>query len=126
MHNYYDSISLGSILPLLLLFGLAFIPASMAGKKGYSYGGFYVFGIFAFLIAVIVAACLEDRNMYIRRDEVKFRTSANADYIPKYVPTYGIKTDGEPCHSCGEIISKEDRFCGNCGAKNLNNQARID
>lgn len=33
MHNYSDSISLGVILPLLLLFGLAFILASMAGKK---------------------------------------------------------------------------------------------
>lgn len=73
MHYYSSSTSLGAILPLLVVIRLAFIPASMARKKGYSYGGFYVFGIFAFLIAVIVAACLQDRNMYIRRDEVELR-----------------------------------------------------
>ena len=29
--------------------GLAFIPANMAKKKGYSYGGFWVFGFFLFI-----------------------------------------------------------------------------
>ena len=48
----------------VLLFAvlLAFIPASMAKKKGYSYGGFWVFGFFLWLPAIIVAACLNDKT----------------------------------------------------------------
>ena len=48
--------------PLLLCLGLAFIPANIAKKKGYSAGGFYVFGVLFFLIAVIVALCLRDKT----------------------------------------------------------------
>ena len=43
------------LLWLLLLFGLAFIPASIASNKGYSGVGYYFFGLFFFLPALIVA-----------------------------------------------------------------------
>ena len=49
-------------LTILILIGLAFIPANIAKKKGYSYGGFWVFGFFLWLPAVIVAACLSDKT----------------------------------------------------------------
>lgn len=42
--------------------GLAFIPASMARNKGYSYGGFWAFGFFLFIPAIIVAAVIEDKK----------------------------------------------------------------
>lgn len=122
---YYSSGS-GGMIWLLILFGLAFIPASMAGKKGYSFGGFYAFGFFFLLIAIIVAACLRDRNENVRNDEAAFESPTDSNYTPKYVPAYGITTDEEPCPSCGDIMRKEDRFCANCGAKNLKNQAKID
>jgi hypothetical protein len=49
--------------PLLIGLGLGFIPANIAKKKGYSAGGFYVFGVLFFLIAVIVAVCLKDKTL---------------------------------------------------------------
>lgn len=48
------------ILVILLL--LAIIPARIARKKGYSFGGFYAFGVFFWLIALIVALCIKDKN----------------------------------------------------------------
>lgn len=50
-------------LALIIDIGLAFIPASMADKKGYSFWGFWVFGFFLFLPAIIVAACLGGKNV---------------------------------------------------------------
>lgn len=58
---YYSANPVGTILGLLVAVGLAFIPASIAKRKGYSYGGFWVFGFFLFLIALIVALCLRDK-----------------------------------------------------------------
>ena len=43
--------------------GLAFIPATIARHKGYSSGGFWVFGFFLFLPALIVALCLSNRTV---------------------------------------------------------------
>ena len=59
---------MGGILLILILvglgttIGLAFIPANIAKKKGYSFGGFYVLGFFFFLVGLIVALCLDDKN----------------------------------------------------------------
>lgn len=47
---------------LLIVAALAFIPASIAKKKGYSAGGFYVFGLCFFLIALIVALVIKDKT----------------------------------------------------------------
>lgn len=49
----------------LAAIGLAFIPASVARKKGYSFGGFWAFGFFLFIPAIIVALCLEDKTVYL-------------------------------------------------------------
>ena len=58
-----------SLVPVLIFLlivgvsvGLAFIPATIAKKKGYSYGGFFVLGLFFFLIGLIVVLCLDDKN----------------------------------------------------------------
>ncbi len=47
---------------LVVLFGLALIPAKIAANKGYSFIGFYVFGVFLWLIAVTVAVLLKPRE----------------------------------------------------------------
>jgi hypothetical protein len=47
---------------LLVVAALAFIPANIAKKKGYSAGGFYVFGLCFFLIALIVAMVIKDKT----------------------------------------------------------------
>jgi hypothetical protein len=44
---------------LLLLVGLAFIPAAIASNKGHSGVGFYFFGLFFFLPALIVALLIK-------------------------------------------------------------------
>jgi hypothetical protein len=47
---------------LLLLVGLAFIPAAIAGNKGYSLGAFYAFGLFFFVPALIVALVMQAKE----------------------------------------------------------------
>lgn len=44
-----------------VLLAIAWIPASMARKKGYSFGVFYIFGFLMFLPAVVTAAMLRDK-----------------------------------------------------------------
>lgn len=57
---------LTTLLPLFFLLAisvaLAFIPATIARKKGYSQGLFWLFGFFLFLPAIIVACCIEDKT----------------------------------------------------------------
>ena len=59
-------ILLGIILPL--------IPADIAKKKGYSFGGFYAFGFFFFIPALIVALLMEnkvERELFLDTRPVK-------------------------------------------------------
>ena len=71
MENIYDTDAssvtfvIQAFLPLFLMLivsvALAFIPATVARKKGYSQGLFWLFGFFLFLPALIVACCIEDK-----------------------------------------------------------------
>lgn len=54
---------------------LAFIPAYIAWKKDYSFGGFWLFGFFLFLPALIVALLMSDKTQV---------TVGSADEIAKY------------------------------------------
>src|ERR671931_86123 len=58
-----DSGAAGGIILVwfLVLFGLAFIPATIASNKGYSGVGFYFFGLFFFLPALIVALLMKTK-----------------------------------------------------------------
>lgn len=53
---------MNGIISILVAIGLAFIPAQIAEKKGYSKIAFWIFGLFFFLPALIVALILKDRN----------------------------------------------------------------
>ena len=46
----------------LASFFLAIIPSKIAKNKGYSGVGFYFFGLFAFVPAIIVASVLRNKN----------------------------------------------------------------
>jgi hypothetical protein len=97
----------------------------MARKKGHSYGGFWVFGFFLWLPAVIVAACLKDKS-----------AQQNNYYAPpQYQPPYGAPMPPPPyvapappppvrpaqpeprvCAYCGTQSAADKQYCSSCGA----------
>jgi len=53
---------LGSILFLIIWIAIAFWPARVAGRKGHSFFGFFLFSLVFFPAALIVAYLVQDRN----------------------------------------------------------------
>ena len=51
------------IVGVLIQFVLALLPAWLAGRKGYSFPLFYLFGFFCWLPAIIVAAVISDKRV---------------------------------------------------------------
>ncbi len=109
MSAYYPA--LAGVYTVVIIFalglqvGLSFIGASMAKKKGYSFGGFWCLGFFSsFLIGIIVAAIVPDLNRYVTRDELY--------YARPIVPPVS-----RPCPACGKPLGEGDLFCSGCGSK---------
>jgi hypothetical protein len=50
------------ILGLIIWIAIAFWPARVAGRKGHSFIGFFIFSLFFFPAAVIVAYVVQDRT----------------------------------------------------------------
>jgi len=50
------------ILIVVVLIAIAFWPARVAGRKGHSFFGYFVFSLFFFPAALIVAYLVEDRS----------------------------------------------------------------
>jgi len=50
----------------LLIFGvriaLAYVVGNIAKKKGYSFGGFFLLGLFFFIIGLVIVLCLDDKS----------------------------------------------------------------
>lgn len=84
------------IIPLILFVGLAFIPASIVKKKGYSFGLYWLFGFFLFFPALIVSLCIEDRNDP-RQHYQQTASVSTADELKKYSELHnqGVITDEE-------------------------------
>ena len=55
-----------SILFLIIWVLLAFWPARVAGRKGHSFIGFFIFSLFFFPAALIVAYVVRDRRVVAR------------------------------------------------------------
>lgn len=102
----YDSGNISNTLLLIVYvsfiliprIGLAFIPANIAKKKGYSFGGFYTLGIFWLLLSLILALCFKDKNAPAKEYKVDFATKPlAAQEIEKYHNLYkqGIITEEE-------------------------------
>lgn len=60
MYGYHDGLIYTSALIILCI--LAFIPAKIAQKKGYSFLAYYIFGILSFLFALFVSLILKNKN----------------------------------------------------------------
>lgn len=85
-----DAANLTIFLGLLIGLAVAAIPATMAERKGRSFGLWFIYGFFLTLIAVIHAALIDP----------------NED-------APGMKK----CSDCGKIIPKEAVACSYCGAR---------
>jgi hypothetical protein len=53
---------LGSILFLVIWIAIAFWPARVAGRKGHSFFGYFIFSLIFFPAALIVAYMVQDRT----------------------------------------------------------------
>jgi len=53
---------LGSILFLIIWIAIAFWPARVAGRKGHSFLGYFIFSLIFFPAALIVAYMVQDRR----------------------------------------------------------------
>ncbi len=118
--------------------GLAFIPATIARSKGYSYGGFWALGFFFFLVGLIVALCLDAKpgsEKYVQP------VYYSPQYAPVQPPPYTGTAYGQPgpvppyeqqaytppqaappqgdafCVKCGTAYKQGDAFCAKCGNK---------
>ena len=54
------------VLFALIWIAIAFWAARVAGRKGYSFIGFFIFGFFFSLVALIVAYLVPPRNVAVR------------------------------------------------------------
>lgn len=110
------------IIYLVLLIGLAFIPANIASKKGYSFGGFYAFGFFFFLPALIVAAILEDKVAASEREECLREEISRLREDMTTQASGGTSRDAlsqRPVHpicgQCGHQNNAGIKYCTKCG-----------
>jgi len=131
---------LGIVLLICLIWlgaavGLAFIPATIAKKKGYSYGGFWALGFFFFLIGLIVALCLDPKpgsEEYQQKyppppypGAAPYGPGGPAHYYgqtgtypPPYPPPQQPQGAGEVrCAQCGNANPPGSAFCSKCGAR---------
>ena len=134
------------ILVLGAAVGLAFIPANIAKKKGYSFGGFFVLGFFFFFIGLIVALCLDDKNAQMNQMQAavysanysnRTASASVADELQKISDLFQrgaisqeeydqlkakLINNSNPdqtrkCPTCGEPQYDSSRFCRKCGTK---------
>jgi len=132
------------IFVMLIGVGLAFIPATIARKKGYSYGGFWVFGFFLFLPALIVALVIQDKTApqgyqgyqpYPPYQQSGQPYGQQPPYGQPYPPyqqpnqPYGQQSSNaqpgeqayrihrDACPSCGAPVTEESLFCSKCGTR---------
>ena len=54
------------IIGLIIWIAIAFWPARVAGRKGHSFIGYFIFSLFFFPAALIVAYVVDDRTAGIR------------------------------------------------------------
>jgi hypothetical protein len=119
---YYDTPAWAWLIYIGILVGLAFIPATIARNKGYSYGGFWAFGFFFFVIALIVSLCISDKTypQYYRPPYQQPYQPYGQPYQQPYQPygqPYQQQTAQAACPNCGNSVSGDSAFCPKCGTK---------
>lgn len=69
--GYADVVTV--IFTVIALLLLALVPATIASRKGYSFGAFYAFGVFFWLVALIVSLLIQDKNAVSANDLVAYK-----------------------------------------------------
>ena len=109
------------LLFLIINFGLSFIGASIAGKKGYSYGGFLCLGIFvAFWLSLTIAASCKPRagSRYLEEINQQYNyRSQNPNQQPNESNAPPQQEGARFCTGCGAPINSGMAFCPSCGKK---------
>lgn len=120
--NYYSEAAGWGILVWIICIGaavgLAFIPATIARNKGYSYGGFWALGFFFFLIGLIVALCLPDKT--VPPPYQQYGQPYQQPYQPygqPYQQPYQPQPAQAVCPNCNDNIPADSAFCPKCGTK---------
>ena len=107
-------------------FGLSFIGAAMAKKKGYSYGGFLCFGMFtAFWISIIVASRRIPKSgsrYLVQRDMEQYFAQRNLHAQPNQQQPMAQNVQPPAqndflCKGCGAAVASGMAFCPSCGLK---------
>jgi len=120
---------------LLVLLGLAFIPAVIASNKGHSGIGFYLFGLFFFLPALIVALLIKPATRQRSHDPIPSQppsvpsppqASTPASFVPaSESPQGSVGSAAAPsdeqtpiamreCPSCKESMRRDASVCPHC------------
>ena len=66
MFHIYAMTTLGWLALVVVWVLLAFWPARVAGRKGHSFFGYFIFSLFFFPAALIVAYMVQDRTASVR------------------------------------------------------------
>ena len=84
-------------LGIILAAGLAFIPANIARKKGYSFGLWWFYGWMLFIVAIIHVSLIEDKNAQQKQPAPAVQLVGVADEIKKYKELFdqGILTESQ-------------------------------
>ena len=101
-----------------IMVGFAFIPAGIAKKKGYSYGGFWVFGFFLFIPAIIVAAVIKEKAHppYAQPSYGQpYAQPGQQPYTQPPQPPISPVSGTRYCAHCGAPMRANGKFCANCG-----------
>jgi hypothetical protein len=104
-------------------FGLSFIGAALAKKKGYSYGGFLCLGIFtAFWLSLIIVACLTPRegSPYLEQKDREQRYKQqhqNSSQTQTGQSKISMAPGFFACSGCGAKCENEVMYCPSCGKK---------
>ncbi len=85
----------------MIFLAIALIPSSIAAKKGYSGTGFFFFGLFAFVPALIVSICLSDKDKQTEKE--------NLDMMLKYKELYesGLMSKEEFMQKKRELLDED-------------------
>lgn len=86
----------------------SFIIAQIARNKGYSFGGFFVFGVFAFVPALIVVLMLPNKTLPAQ--QVASSTDVNI------VVSQPVPPSPKQCQYCASLNPPDVYKCQHCGA----------
>lgn len=92
MEGYY-------VLVLIIAAGLAFIPASIAKRKGYSFGLWWFYGWMLWIVAIIHVSLIPDKNAQ--------QTPINAaSSIPYYPPSNSAQSAADELKKYKELFDQ--------------------